>query len=327
MSYNNGFGLPSLSAYRSPATAYGANGAYGAFGAPGPGYEPSWVEQEARHARAVEQEQAARAQLEAALAQQQADEQRRKNEAVEREWRRLQEEQERQRQQRLKAVEETRAEAAAAAKAERAAVKAKTKAKAEAKVEVIDAQIARESQDPTPTAVAVAPEPTVTPTNTSKEGDKHMATTTTSTTPDPKTTSTDTKVSTVMDWTKRAFAAGTEGAKDGAALVAAETLTSGVIAALSVEAPIILTIYNNSALAQKLMQVLVPYCLGLAATMGWLPQSELVAALCERALRAAISGNIGPLFARFKVPVMRVVESAMRDTADADRFNNATRVG
>ena len=324
MSYNNGFGLPSSSAYRSPATAYGANGAYGAFGAPGPGYDPSWVEQEARHARAVEQEQAARAQLEAALAQQQADEQRRKNEAVEREWRRLQEEQERQRQQRLKAVEETRAEAAAAARAERAQVKAKAKAKAEAKVEVIDAQIARESQDPTPTAVAVAPEPTVTPTNTSKEGDKHMAT---STTPDPKTTSTDTKVSTVMDWTKRAFAAGTEGAKDGAALVAAETLTSGDIAAPRVVAPIILTIYNNSALAQKLMQVLVPYCLGLAATMGWLPQSELVAALCERALRAAISGNIGPLFARFKVPVMRVVESAMRDTADADRFNNATRVG
>ena len=131
--------------------------------------------------------------------------------------------------------------------------------------------------------------------------------------------------SAAIDWTKRAFSAGAEGAKDGAALVAAETLTAGVIAAISVEAPIVLTIYNNSALAQKLLQVLVPYSLGLAATMGWLPQSEMVAQLAERALRASISGNIGPLFARFKLPIMRVVESAMRDTADADRFSSLGR--
>jgi len=131
----------------------------------------------------------------------------------------------------------------------------------------------------------------------------------------PANVNADTHMSGVVDWTKRAFAAGAEGAKDGAALAIAETLTAGVIAAVAVEAPVVLTIYNGSALAQKILQVVVPYTVGLVATLGWLPQADTVAGLCERALRAAVVTNVAPILGRFKLPIMRVVENAM----DLDR--------
>lgn len=146
-----------------------------------------------------------------------------------------------------------------------------------------------------------------------------------STTP---TVNTDARVSGVVDWTKRAFAAGAEGAKDGAALAVAETLTAGVIAAVSVEAPIILTIYNSSALAQKILQVAVPYTVGLVATLGWLPRADDVASLCERALRAAVVTNVAPILSRFKLPIMRVVENAMdMDRAASRMASGAFRAG
>lgn len=148
-----------------------------------------------------------------------------------------------------------------------------------------------------------------------------MSTTTT-------TVNTDARVSGVVDWTKRAFAAGAEGAKDGAALAVAETLTAGVIAAVSVEAPIILTIYNSSALAQKILQVAVPYTVGLVATLGWLPRADDVASLCERALRAAVVTNVAPILGRFKLPIMRVVENAMdMDRAASRMASGAFRAG
>lgn len=138
---------------------------------------------------------------------------------------------------------------------------------------------------------------------------------TVNTAPAPANVNADTRMGGVVDWTKRAFAAGAEGAKDGAALAIAETLTAGVIAAVAVEAPIVLTIYNGSALAQKILQVVVPYTVGLVATLGWLPQADTVASLCERALRAAVVTNVAPILGRFKLPIMRVVENAM----DMDR--------
>ena len=237
----------------------------------------------------------------------------------------------RQREDERQAAEQAREATQKAREKERERDRARRAAKALAKAEeqqqaVAEAealQAPRAPTLPTPPAELSPVETVIEPTTTTTmhgEGNNHMATATTT-----KTDAAETKTSAALDWTKRAFSAGAEGAKDGAALVAAETLTAGVIAAISVEAPIVLTIYNNSALAQKLLQVLVPYSLGLAATMGWLPQSEMVAQLAERALRAAISGNIGPLFARFKLPIMRVVESAMRDTADADRFASLGR--
>jgi hypothetical protein len=230
----------------------------------------------------------------------------------------------RQREEERQAAEQARYAAEKAREKERERDRARRAAKARAKAEEQQQAVAEAEAPRAPTpqtvpeelsSVETVIEPTTTPMH--EEGNNHMATATTT-----KTDAADTKTSAAIDWTKRAFSAGAEGAKDGAALVAAETLTAGVIAAISVEAPVVLTIYNNNALAQKLLQVLVPYSLGLAATMGWLPQSEMVAQLAERALRAAISGNIGPLFARFKLPIMRVVESAMRDTADADRFSS-----
>lgn len=312
-----------------------AYGAYGVIAPQGPFHSPytqesglpestraeMYREQEAERRRLAEEQQ----RLIAEEKHRAAEEQRR---FVEEQQRRLAEEQELAQMHREHEEKWLRKQKERWLQQEQEQQKAETqKPKAKAKPKTSKAQQAEVQElvalEPTPTTVTAELDSTVTITEPTIEGDTHMATTTDTKNAVPAT---DSKASTIMDWTKRAFAAGAEGAKDGAALVAAETLTSGVIAALSVEAPILLTIYNNSALAQKLMQVLVPYCLGLAATMGWLPQSELVAALCERALRAAVSGNIGPLFARFKVPVMRVVESAMRDTADADRFNNATRV-
>ena len=237
----------------------------------------------------------------------------------------------RQREEERQAAEQARYATQKAREKERERDRARRAAKALAKAEEQQQAVAaaealqapRAPTLPTPPAELSPVETVIEPTTTTPmhgEGNNHMATATTT-----KTDAAETKTSAALDWTKRAFSAGAEGAKDGAALVAAETLTAGVIAAISVEAPIVLTIYNNSALAQKLLQVLVPYSLGLAATMGWLPQSEMVAQLAERALRAAISGNIGPLFARFKLPIMRVVESAMRDTADADRFASLGR--
>jgi len=143
----------------------------------------------------------------------------------------------------------------------------------------------------------------------------------------PANVNADTRMGGVVDWTKRAFAAGAEGAKDGAALAIAETLTAGVIAAVAVEAPIILTIYNGSALAQKILQVVVPYTVGLVATLGWLPQADTVASLCERALRAAVVTNVAPILGRFKLPIMRVVENAMDMDRAAARMAGRGRDG
>ena len=285
-----------------------AYGNYPQYGGYSPFSPPPIREEEDRRRRQQEEEEAERARAEQAKLA----------EELSRNFR--------QREEERQAAERAREAARVAREEQRERDRAKRAAKAQAKAEeqqraVAEAEASQATAPPDLPAelppVETAIEPTTTPPPMHGEGDNHMATATTT-----KTDTVETKTSAAMDWTKRAFSAGAEGAKDGAALVAAETLTSGVVAAISVEAPIVLTIYNNSALAQKLLQVLVPYSLGLAATMGWLPQSEMVAQLAERALRAAISGNIGPLFARFKLPIMRVVESAMRDTADADRFSS-----
>lgn len=111
-------------------------------------------------------------------------------------------------------------------------------------------------------------------------------------------------------WTKRAAAAGVEGAKDGAAFAAAEVLTMTLISALSIEFPFLLIAYRSSAVAQKIMQILVPYLIGAAATVGLLPKADDIIPLCERALRAAISANVGPIMRRFEGPIMEAISQA-----------------
>lgn len=117
-------------------------------------------------------------------------------------------------------------------------------------------------------------------------------------------------VAALGDWTKRAAAAGVEGAKDGAAFAAAEVLTMTLISGLSIEFPFLLIAYRSSAVAQKIMQILVPYLIGAAATVGLLPESNKIISLCERALRAAISANVGPIMRRFEGPIMEAISQA-----------------
>lgn len=117
-------------------------------------------------------------------------------------------------------------------------------------------------------------------------------------------------VAALGDWTKRAAAAGVEGAKDGAAFAAAEVLTVTLISGLSIEFPFLLIAYRSSAVAQKIMQILVPYLIGAAATVGLLPESSKIISLCERALRAAISANVGPIMRRFEGPIMEAITQA-----------------
>ena len=117
-------------------------------------------------------------------------------------------------------------------------------------------------------------------------------------------------VAALGDWTKRAAAAGVEGAKDGAAFAAAEVLTMTLISGLSIEFPFLLIAYRSSAVAQQIMQILVPYLIGAAATVGLLPESNKIISLCERALRAAISANVGPIMRRFEGPIMEAISQA-----------------
>ena len=117
-------------------------------------------------------------------------------------------------------------------------------------------------------------------------------------------------VAAIGAWTKRAATAGVEGAKDGAAFAAAEVLTITLISALSIEFPVLLVIYRSSAIAQKIMQILVPYLIGGAATVGLLPEADKIISVCERALRAAVSANVGPIMRRFEGPIMEAVSQA-----------------
>lgn len=117
-------------------------------------------------------------------------------------------------------------------------------------------------------------------------------------------------VAAIGAWTKRAATAGVEGAKDGAAFAAAEVLTITLISALSIEFPVLLAIYRSSAIAQKIMQILVPYLIGGAATVGLLPEADKIISVCERALRAAVSANVGPIMRRFEGPIMEAISQA-----------------
>ena len=126
-------------------------------------------------------------------------------------------------------------------------------------------------------------------------------------------------------WTKRAAAAGVEGAKDGAAFAAAEVLTMTLISALSIEFPFLLIAYRSSAVAQKIMQILVPYLIGAAATVGLLPKADDIIPLCERALRAAISANVGPIMRRFEGPIMEAISQAGKTMGPRSRGDRPDR--
>ena len=126
-------------------------------------------------------------------------------------------------------------------------------------------------------------------------------------------------------WTKRAAAAGVEGAKDGAAFAAAEVLTMTLISGLSIEFPFLLIAYRSSAVAQKIMQILVPYLIGAAATVGLLPKADDIIPLCERALRAAISANVGPIMRRFEGPIMEAISQAGKTMGPRSRGDRPDR--
>jgi hypothetical protein len=126
-------------------------------------------------------------------------------------------------------------------------------------------------------------------------------------------------VAALGSWTKRAASAGVEGAKDGAAFAAAEVLTMTLISGLSVEFPFLMMAYRSSAIAQKIMQIAVPYLIGAAATMNLLPGNpETIISLCERALRASISANVGPIMRRLEGPIMEAISQAGRQVRASD---------
>jgi hypothetical protein len=162
-----------------------------------------------------------------------------------------------------------------------------------------------------------APDPTIT-----READNMAAstsntnTTTTTTVEEPQKQG---AMAALGTWTKRAASAGVEGAKDGAAFAAAEVLTMTLISGLSVEFPFLLLAYRSSAIAQKIMQIGVPYLIGAAATMNLLPGNpETIISLCERALRASISANVGPIMRRLEGPIMEAISQAGRQVRASD---------
>jgi hypothetical protein len=120
-------------------------------------------------------------------------------------------------------------------------------------------------------------------------------------------------------WSSRALAASVEGAKDGGALAFAELLTVGVVSVIAVELPMVGVCYHGSEVVRGALNAAIPLLVGAAASMGWTPNPELVMSMCERALRASVSGHIAPLVRRFQGPLMGAVEEAMRQESLAGR--------
>jgi hypothetical protein len=109
------------------------------------------------------------------------------------------------------------------------------------------------------------------------------------------------------------------------AFAAAEVLTMTLISGLSIEFPFLLIAYRSSAVAQKIMQILVPYLIGAAATVGLLPKADDIIPLCERALRAAISANVGPIMRRFEGPIMEAISQAGKTMGPRSRGDRPDR--
>ena len=159
------------------------------------------------------------------------------------------------------------------------------------------------------------------PSTHNERGESSMSTSKTNTSTDNATVEPQKEgvVAALGAWTKRAASAGVEGAKDGAAFAAAEVLTMTLIAGLSVEFPFLMMAYRSSAIAQKIMQIAVPYLIGAAATMNLLPGNpETIISLCERALRASISANVGPIMRRLEGPIMEAISQAGRQVRASD---------
>jgi hypothetical protein len=159
------------------------------------------------------------------------------------------------------------------------------------------------------------------PSTHNERGESSMSTSKASTSTDNATVEPQKEgvVAALGSWTKRAASAGVEGAKDGAAFAAAEVLTMTLISGLSVEFPFLMMAYRSSAIAQKIMQIAVPYLIGAAATMNLLPGNpETIISLCERALRASISANVGPIMRRLEGPIMEAISQAGRQVRASD---------
>ena len=115
----------------------------------------------------------------------------------------------------------------------------------------------------------------------------------------------------ITDWNKIVMAGAVDGAKDGAAVAAAEIITDAVIGALSGHVPY-LSMVAATEFGRAVLLVATPWAVGALTHVfpDMIPgDHKMIRRVCYRAVRGSVAMRFSPMIARLRAPLTDAFKS------------------